>query len=332
MFAVIQEDHESCHKRKPRLLQSQGVGTGPSTNSLRLTVDKKPLNISFTPVSMLDYRRVAKTLALAFDKDPFVNYILNTAIEYEPSQTRLIKKKHDLMLSLFEYAAYEYMSVGGLVVAIKDNNLELDLIQQRLRALALAKIPFLGVACWNKLVYDEEEECYECPFALSSLSNMHPSSLKYNLFSSLAKCRLKVLRIGEVRLRTERDSVLDSMIDSGQLKKAQSVWYLGDVGIIPSAQGHGFAKRLINHCLENYMVGHWCYLESSNLANRKFYEKLGWSLKKTFIINDEVTESDSNDSDDSSSSLSRKTRKKKSVSAEELLYIDSFVTYAGEKF
>lgn len=335
MFAVIQEDHESCNKRKPRLLQSQGVGTGPSTDPLRLTVDKKPLNISFSPVSMLDYRRVAKTLALAFDKDPFVNYILNTATEYHASHTRLIKKKHDLMLSLFEYTVYEYMSVGGLVVVVQDNNLELDLIQQRIRPLAINKIPFLGVACWNKLTFDYEEDRFAAPFAMSSLSNMHPSSLKYNLFSSLAKCRLRVLRIGETRLKLERDSVLEAMMASNQLLKDNTVWYLGDVGIIPTAQGHGLAKKLINHCLENYMRGNWCYLESSNLANRKFYEKLGWTLMKTFIINDEVTVSESSDSDESSPpssrrnsfSLSRKTVKKP-VSTEELLYIDSFVIFA----
>lgn len=331
MFAVIQEDHESCHKRKPRLLQSQGVATGPSTDSLRLTVHKKPLNISFTPVSMLDYRRVAKTLALAFDKDPFVNYILNTAVETDSTQTRLIKKKHDLMLSLFEYAAYEYMSVGGLVVAIKDNNLELELAQKRLRPSATAKIPFLGVACWNKLVYDEEEERYESPHVLSSLSNMHPSSLKFNLFSSLAKCRQRVLRIGEIRLQSERDLVLEAMLARDQFQTSQNVWYLGDVGIIPAAQGNGLAKKLINHCLENYMVGHWCYLESSNLANRKFYEKLGWQLKKTYLIEDESSSSEVSDSDDSSSSSGSLKKGRRKLVSREPLYIDSFMIYAEEK-
>lgn len=330
MFAVIQEDHESCHKRKPRLLQSQGVATGPSTNPLRLTLDKKLLNVSFGPVSFRDYRRVAKTLTLAFDKDPFVNYILNTRREYDPSETKLIKRKHDLMLSLFEYAAYEYMSVGGLVVAIKDNNLELDLLQQRMRSLATAKIPFLGVACWNKLVYDDEDERYQSLLSMSSFSSIHPSSLKYTLFSSLAKCRSKVERIGTVKLGSERDSVLETMMAAKQLVKSQDVWYLGDVGIIPSAQGHGFAKRLMSHCLENYMVGSWCYLESSNVANRKFYQKLGWTLKKTFVINDVVSDSDASDSDDSSSS-SLSGKSKRSKEEEELLYIDSFVLYAEEK-
>lgn len=334
MFAVIPEDHESCHKRKPRLLQSQETRTGANSGFLRLTASKQPLNLSFTPVSLLDYRRVAKTLALAFDKDPFVNYILNTKIEYDPSQTRQIKKKHDLMLSFFEHSAYECMSLGGLVLAIKDNNLELDLIQQRLKALAIAKVPFLGVACWNKLVFDEDLKCFDYAESLPSLANIHPTSLKFNLFSSLAKCRRRVSRIGQVLLEDNRDSVLATMLSSSSLKVADQVWYLGDVGIIPTMQGHGLAKKLINHCVENYMVGNWCYLESSNQANRGFYEKLGWRLMKTFVINEPESSSDESDSLSGSPSsgksfLSRKS--KKPPVAEELLYMDAFVFYAEKK-
>lgn len=316
MFAVP-EDHESCRKRKPRLPQSQGVSTG-IPDSLRLAVHKKPLNISFSPVLLLDYRRVAKTLALAFDKDPFVNYILNTQIEYDSSQTRLIKRKSDLMLSFFEYSTYECMSVGGLILAVKDNNLELDLIQQRLKPLAMAKIPFLGVACWYKLVFRRDEKVYTYPFSLSSLANIHPSALKFSLFSSLAKCRQRVAKSAPL-LEEVRASVLAGMLSASSLKSADSVWYLGDVGIIPAMQGHGLAKKLINHCVENYMVGHWCYLESSNLANRKFYEKLGWTLMKTFVVNDDDSESD--DSDSSS--------KKAKVALDDLLYMDSFVLFSG---
>ena len=92
--------------------------------------------------------------------------------------------------------------------------------------------------------------------------------------------------------------VFEQMLSSGSsIKTSDTIWYLGDVGIIPSMQGHGLAKKLMNHCLENYMLGHWCYLESSNAANRKFYEKLGWSLRKTFVVDEEVSESSSDESD-----------------------------------
>ncbi|KAM9890746.1 hypothetical protein OXX79_011213 [Metschnikowia pulcherrima] len=312
---------------------SQGASTGIfyNSSSSRSTAHKKPLNISISPVSISDYRRVAKTLALAFDKDPFVNYVLNTQIEYSPDQTRLIKKKHDLMLSFFEFSAYECMSVGGLVLVVKDNNLESDLIQQRLKPSALSKVPFLGVACWNKLVYDRREKCFDYPHSMSSLSNIHPTSLKFNLFSSLAKCRSKVSRVVEDQLSRERDSVFDQMLSAGSsIKTSDIIWYLGDVGIIPSMQGHGLAKKLMNHCLENYMLGHWCYLESSNAANRKFYEKLGWTLKKTFEVDEEISESSSEESD-SSGSRSRRgsfTHSKKVPVRQEVLYMDSFVLFA----
>lgn len=332
MFAVIQEEHESCHKRKPRLLQSQGASTGIINNnssSLRLTVLQKPLNISISPVSFPEYRRVAKTLTLAFDKDPFVNYILNTEIEYPASQKKLIKKKQDLMLAFFEFAVYECMSVGSLVLAVKDNNLELDLIQQRMKPAALSKIPFLGVACWSKLVYDHEEKCFDYPYSKSSLANIHPTSLKYNLFSSLAKCRQKVQRVLDTQLERERDYVLDQMLSSGSsIKTTDEIWYLGDVGIIPTMQGHGLAKKLMNHCLENYMRGHWCYLESSNLANRGFYQKLGWDLRKTYIVDEEVSDSSSDESEPSTSRRGSFGLKKKAPVRKEVLYMDSFVLYA----
>lgn len=336
MFAVIPEDHDSSNKRKPRLLQSQDACTGNKSVLLRLNATKPKLtNISFSPVSLLDYRRVAKTLTLAFDKDPFVNYILNTQTEYEPHQTRQIKKKHDLMLSLFEYSVYECISVGGLVVAVKDNNLELDLIQQRLKPLAMAKVPFLGVACWNKLVFDDDLECFDHPVSLSTLANMHPSSLKYNLFSSLAKCRQKVNKISGDLLIDERDSVLERMLSDAHLKLTDSVWYLADVGILPTMQGQGLAKKLINHCLENYMVGHWCYLESSNRANRTFYEKLGWRLMKTYLVNEPESSGSDSESVESGSPSSAKgmffRKHKKAPVAEKILTMDSFVFYAKAK-
>ncbi|OBA19780.1 hypothetical protein METBIDRAFT_12825 [Metschnikowia bicuspidata var. bicuspidata NRRL YB-4993] len=334
MFSVIPEDHETSPKRKPRLPQSQGASTGILNNpsSLRLTLVHKLLNISISPVSILDYRRVAKTLALAFDKDPFVNYILSTQIEYSPHQTRLISRKHQLMLSFFEFSVYECMSVGGLVLAVKDNNLELDLIRQQLKPPVLYKIPYLGAACWNKLVYDRSENCFDYPSSRSSLANIHPTSLKFSLFSSLAKCKQKILRVVEDQLHRERDFVFEQMLSTGSsIKTSDTIWYLGDVCIIPSMQGRGLAKKLMIHCLGNYMIGHWCYLESSNAANRKFYEKLGWSLKKTFVVDEEFSEHSSDDRDfwGSNSRDSSFNDEKKSSTRHEILYMDSFVMFAG---
>lgn len=349
MFSVLQEDHESAFKRKPRLLQSQGGSLGCNPGPLRLILfdnnnknikktDRSACNnlqnISLSPVQILDYHRVAKTLALAFDKDPFCNYVLNTRISYPATERKAIRKKEDLMLCFFEYYVYECMSLGGLVVAIKDNNLELELIQRRLKPLALSRVPFLGVACWNKLIYDTEEECFDYPHSLPSFANMHPTCLKFSLFKSLARCRQKVLRCITSQLENERDSVLEGMLASGSsITKNDPIWYLSDVGILPSMQGQGLAKMLMNHCLQNYMLDHWCYLESSNQANRAFYEKMGWTLMNTFEVDEEMSEVSSDESE--LSSLPPKSRrgsfgllKKKAASpppSHEPLFMDSFV-------
>lgn len=344
MFAVIPEDHEQNQKRKPRLLQSQGVGTGQIADSLRLALskNKKPLNITITPVSLHDYRRVARTLAAAFDKDPFVNYILNTQVDYDPSQTRQIKRKRELILSFYEYSAYIVMSMGGLVLAIKDNTLELEMAQNRLKPSQVAKVPFLGVAMWNRLVWDDEDERFDYVFDLSSFAPMHPSSLKFNLFSSLAKCRTKVDKIGEERLEAARDVTLNKMLKDKRISKGDSIWYLGDVGILPTMQGHGLAKKLMKDSLENYVAGNWCYLESSNPVNRKFYQKIGWELDQTYSVNSENCATNGSSSSDESSDLEpsssmfswRKNRKRRGSdpleSLESEVLMDSFIVYASE--
>lgn len=340
MFSVIQEDHESAFKRKPRLLQSQGGPVGLiDPGPLRLTHLNDLQNISTSPVQILDYRRVAKTLALAFDKDPFCNYVLNTKISYDPSEKKLIRRKADLLLSFFEYYVYECMSLGGLVIVIKDNNLELELIQLRLKPLALSRVPFLGVACWNKLIYDPDEEGFDYPNSLPSFANIHPTFIKFNVFKSLARCRQKVLRCITRQLEDERDSVLDQMLASGSsITKNDPIWYLSDIGILPSMQGKGLAKKLMNHCLQNYMLDHWCYLESSNQANRAFYEKMGWTLMNTFEVDEEMSETSSDESElGSSPPKSRRGSfglrdKPKPVPIHEPLFMDSFVlrpTHSG---
>lgn len=334
MFSVIQEDHESASKRKPRLPQSQGRTLGTFDPSpLRLSYRTQNLtNTSTSPVPILDYRRVAKTLALAFDKDPFCNYVLNTKVSYDACERKLARRKADLFVAFFEYSVYECMSLGGLVVAIKDNNLELDLIQLRLKPLMLSRVPFLGVACWNKLVYDSDEECFDYPYSLPSFVNVHPTFIKFNLFKSLARCRQKVQRVIEGKLESERDSVLESMLASGSsITRNDSIWYLNDIGILPSMQGQGLAKKLMNHCLVNYMYDHWCYLESSNPANRAFYQKMGWTLMNTFEVDEEMNESSSSD-DSELAALPPKSRRgsfrlreKPKAASHGPLYMDSFV-------
>lgn len=227
---------------------------------------------------MKEYRRVARTLCASFERDPFVNYILNT--EVNPSSERDRKHKQDLMVTFFEFSVYECFSYGGTVVVVKDVSLEADLVKYGLRVSEINKLPFLAAACWIKL--ESDNHLFDYPSR--SFSNLHPSSLKFNLFASLAKCRSRILKELFPRLKQTRDEVLLKL----HLSNSDCVWYLEDIGVLPSCQGHGLAKRLINHVLETYVRANaWCYLESSNLANRKFYEKLGFSVASTFVINDD---------------------------------------------
>ena len=84
------------------------------------------MDISIDVATLKDYRRVAKTLLMAFEDDPFTNFILNTTkyTKSNTSESTYKKKKLDLMLSYFEYTAYDCLSTEGTVFVIKDNNFE----------------------------------------------------------------------------------------------------------------------------------------------------------------------------------------------------------------
>lgn len=278
-------------------------------NSVKSTVSASPLpedaarikkraikpslpDIEIVRGTIREYRRIAKTLCLAFEKDPFVNYILNTSAE--PANSKELKRKRELMLSFFEFQVYECFTCNGSIFVIKDINLEKDLTNYNLKVSEINKLPFLGAALWNKLEFDQSSQKFEYPDSnANALIHFHPSSLKFNLFSTLAKCRLKILKEKFPLLFNKRDEVLDNL----KLSSIDSVWYLDDLGVIPNFQGYGLAKKIVNHCIDNYIntsPNSWCYLESSNLANRVFYQKLGFVVSSTFVVN----ENDSTSSDD----------------------------------
>lgn len=241
-------------------------------------------DIEIVPATIREYRRIAKTLCLAFEKDPFVNYILNTSAE--PANSKEFKRKRELMLSFFEFQVYECFTCNGSVYVIKDINLEKGLTNYNLKISEINKLPFLGAALWNQLEFNDTNRKFEYPDATgSSLIHFHPSSLKFNLFSTLAKCRLKILKEKFPLLFNKRDEVLNDL----RLSSIDSVWYLDDLGVIPDFQGYGLAKKIVNHCMDNFvnvLPNAWCYLESSNLANRVFYQKLGFVVSSTFVINE----------------------------------------------
>lgn len=260
--------------------------------ALGLKTSAKPhLDVFLREISSREYKRAARTLQLAFSDDPFVNYILSTPIAVPAGDERAAKRKNDLMLAFFEYSVYECLALGGVVVALVDNKLERDIATLNMKPAAVNKIPFLGVACWFNLVYSDDTRLYDYS-SPSAFFSLHSLSLKFNLFALLANVRLKVFKDKLPQLASVRDVALESLKLN---PRHDSVWYLGDIGILPTMQGRGLARKLFDHCVHTYVNASpdsWCYLESSNPINRKFYQKLGFEVLNTFSVNDDAVDDD----------------------------------------
>lgn len=305
------EEFESKQKKEPRLPQSQrnSISSSSSNHSsasatslppLRLTVQN--LDISIERIYKKDYKRVAKTLQLAFNKDPFVNYILNTNINIQPEDKKAIKQKNDLFQAFFEFSVIEYFSFGGIIIGIKDVNFEMTLNHSH--HSSYNNHAFLAVACWNNLKFDNSLQLnyYNTPdYSISKSSNslipnydnkfsLFHSFLRFNYFAYLNNCRQKSMKEKLPFLENIRNSILINLnLNLDYYNKFDSVWYLSDVGVLPSMAGKSLGKLLINYCLDNFVMDSWCYLESSNIINRKFYDKLGFKIANTFAINqDEI--------------------------------------------
>lgn len=261
------------------------------------------LNISIEKASLKDYRRVAKTLLLAFEDDPFTNFILNTT-KYNKSTTlenTYKKKKLDLMLSYFEYSAYDCLSTEGTVFIIKDNNFEKSLNDFDIKNTD--KFPYLGVALWNQIYgqkisdsssgsdsdYDDEDY-----FAPESSSIFNKSLLKFNLKAVKGRCRFKVFKDKLPYLVKVRNEVLISQLlcredDDHHFPCDLDIWYLGDIATLPSMRGKGLGKILMNYARDQFLLENeksYMYLESSNPMNRNFYLKMGYTLMKSYSIRD----------------------------------------------
>lgn len=281
--------------------------TAPSETSL-LTSSKSDvtsfsipsnLDISIGIASVKDYRRVAKTLLLSFEDDPFMNYILNTSqiTKENTPKSAYKKKKLDLMQAYFEYDAYECISLGGTIFIVKDNSFEATLDDLGVKKY---KFPYLGVALWNQIYgadcsssgSDSDDDSGEI-FASSNLrffDNIHPSYFKFNVYSILGNCRSKVLNDKLPFLTKVRKEVLvNKLIKKPELNRNGliDIWYLNDIATLPSMRGKGLGKILIHHSLEEFKKQNpytYAYLESSNPNNRKFYLKLGYKVMTSFSI------------------------------------------------
>lgn len=285
------DDFDSNKKKEPRLPKSQGGSHSPwsgSMNPLRLTLNY--LNISIEMVGFKDFRRVAKTLTLSFEKDPFVNYILNTKISYDvedKAESKLYRQKMELFQTFFEWSVAEYFCFGGVIVAIKD----LDFESPTNPVLNKSTSPFLAVACWNNLKFDNSLQLnYSNPIHYFNDNKLvyFQLSIKFYFLASRTGCRQKSMKEKLPFLNNIRNSILIHLnLNLSYHVKFNSVWYLSDIGVLPSMAGKGLGKYLINYCYDNFINDEWCYLESSNIINRNFYKKMGFKIANTFAINED---------------------------------------------
>ncbi|KAF2009982.1 hypothetical protein BU24DRAFT_356960 [Aaosphaeria arxii CBS 175.79] len=65
----------------------------------------------------------------------------------------------------------------------------------------------------------------------------------------------------------------------------ETSWYLVYIGTKPSARGHGYCRKLIEHVTRQAdRDGHVCYLESSNDVNPAIYRKFGFEDRRTIHL------------------------------------------------
>lgn len=313
------EEFESKPKDKPRLrkslifntsnqsthsndnLNESRSSTSSGSSSIlnqRLTIGN--LEVSIEKVGLKDYKRVGKTLRMAFNKDPFVNYILNTKINYvegedgdEAEVRKLYQRKNDLLQAFFEFSVVEYISFGGIIIVMKDVDFENS-------ENAKLNHPFLAAACWNILRFDNslqldyvddisENNNYKNLNNTSKKLILTKTQIKFNYFAYLNNCRQKYLKEKLPFLNNIRNSILINLnLNLNFKNKFSSVWYLSDIGVLPTMTGKSLGKILINYCIDNFVFDNsWVYLESSNIINRKFYMKLGFKVANTFAINED---------------------------------------------
>lgn len=253
---------------------STGLSSVVSTDSSATSISLGPLftisnnmDVSFAKASIKDYKKIAKTLSLAFELDPFVNYVLHTKI-----RDKSVRKKR-LFQSYYEWNVFECFKTGGTIIVLKDANWE-----------NLSKdMPYLGVACWYKLKHDSRRNTFLNASTLSFLSLLHPIMLKFNLFYNSKHHAF--LNEKFEHLIKQRTKVFEGL--KIENPENHTVWYLGDLGVLPMMQGKGLARKLIDFSLQNLVdtkPNQWVYLESSNPINRAFYQKLGFELRITYDI------------------------------------------------
>ncbi|OUM55182.1 hypothetical protein BVG19_g4672 [[Candida] boidinii] len=184
------------------------------------TIDKSKLSVEV--VTTKDYKKAAKTLKIAFEKDRFVHYLT--------SKIQNPDLKERVLFALYEASVYNCI-LEGLVVAVRDIELE----QKGDKDCA-----FLAVAC----------------FYQPSGKSKYSSTLSY--YWSLARSgysKLLWMIDTETRKRIfeEQWPLLESLKENVLKDEVDKAWYLSDIGAIPRGRGKGLARLLIDHVTRKYI-------------------------------------------------------------------------------
>lgn len=210
-----------------------------------------------------DYRRIAKTLAVAFFDDPFVNYILKT-------ETASLSHKRKLFNAYFEYSVFECFALNGKVWVVKDLEYEATLVGKPTRVHG----GFVAAICWYQVLGNDPDGEF-VPFAQNVRLLLF---YKYEMATWWYKCRKRLNKLldllYEIRVR---------MLDQVRLQQESTIWYLNDLGCC--VPGKGIGGYLIEHTmglLKDKNVGY--YLELSNVENRNFYCNRGFEPVASYSV------------------------------------------------
>jgi len=103
--------------------------------------------------------------------------------------------------------------------------------------------------------------------------------------SGMWRLWFKLTREGKKRYFGEFMDVLHQAKCDTLGEQDKDAWYLVYIGVVPSARGRGYARKLIEHVTDQVDAegGAPCYLESSHIRNVPMYERYGF-VKKTKVV------------------------------------------------
>jgi ribosomal protein S18 acetylase RimI-like enzyme len=96
----------------------------------------------------------------------------------------------------------------------------------------------------------------------------------------------KLTKEGKRRYFDEFMEILHRTKESVMGAQDSDTWYLVYVGVVPSARGRGYARKLIEYVTKKLDAegGKPCYLESSHPRNVAMYQKLGFVKQRHIVL------------------------------------------------